>query len=55
MIMQEKLATDPTERSISPQMITKVMPIAITETIAVMRNTALAVESVAKCGANRMK
>ena len=37
-IMPEKLATDPTERSISPEMMTKVMPIAMTETIAVMRS-----------------
>ena len=53
--MPAKLARDPTERSISPQTMTKVMPIAITETIAVMRNTALAVESEAKWGAKAMK
>ena len=35
--------------------MTKVMPIAITDTIAVMRNTALAVESEAKWGAKATK
>ena len=53
--MLVKLATEPTERSISPQMMTKVMPIAITDTIAVMRSTALAVASEAKWGAKTMK
>ena len=53
--MPAKLASDPTESSISPETMTKVMPIAITETIAVMRSIALAVESDAKWGAKRMK
>ena len=53
--MPAKLATEPTDKSISPETMTKVIPMAMTETIAVMRRTALAVASEAKCGANAMK
>ena len=53
--MPDQLATEPTDRSISAQTITKVMPTAMMVTSAVMRRIASAVPSVAKLGAKTMK
>ena len=54
-IIPDQLATEPTERSISAQMITNVMPTAMIVTRAVMRRIASAVLKVAKFGAKTMK
>ena len=53
--MAAKLTCDPTERSISPQTMTKVMPTAMMVTTAVIRPTAPAVRHVAKFGAKITK
>tara|TARA_B110000263_G_C14882754_1_gene318103 strand:+ start:176 stop:424 length:249 start_codon:yes stop_codon:yes gene_type:complete len=53
--MAAKLTCDPTDKSISAQTITKVMPTAIIVTTAVILPTALAVPKVAKLGAKRIK
>ena len=53
--MPAKLATEPYREVDLAETMTKVMPMAMTETIAVMRRTALTVASEAKCGANAMK
>ena len=53
--MAAKLTCEPTERSISPQTITKVMPTAMIVTTAVIRPTAPAVRQLAKFGAKITK
>ena len=54
-IMPDRLAIDPTERSISAEMITNVMPTAMIETIAVILRMASAVVTEAKLGAVNTK
>tara|TARA_B100000780_G_scaffold107712_1_gene75352 strand:+ start:1876 stop:2151 length:276 start_codon:yes stop_codon:yes gene_type:complete len=53
--MAAKLTCEPTDKSISAQTITNVIPTAIIVTTAVILPTALAVPKVAKFGAKRIK